>query len=58
MDNALCDELLTLDICVSFDLSSVMCFVVTNLSGFVVMFRKTFVLKLYNELSHLRTTRD
>lgn len=58
MDNALCDELLTLGICVSFDLSSVMCFVVTNLSGFVVMFRKTFVLKLYNELSHLRTTRD
>lgn len=52
------DELLALDICVSFDLSSVMCFVVTNRSGFVVIFKKTFVLKLYNELRHLRITRD
>lgn len=42
------DELLALGICVSFDLSSVMCFVVRNLSGIVVIIKKTFVLKLYN----------
>lgn len=49
------DELLALDI---WSLSSVMYFVVTDLSGFVAIFKKTFVLKLYSELRHLRTARD
>lgn len=45
-------------LCIIWSLSSVLCIVVTDLSGFVAIFKKTFVLKLYNELRHVRTTRD